>query len=82
MQYYFFFTKKITIQFLHKSQFNYCPLVGCFAQNRKINSIHERSLRKKDYKNSYSDILDLHREKTIHQFNRQYISCSMDSLHQ
>ena len=45
------------------------------VQNSKINSIHERSLRTiyKDYKNSYSDILDLHGEKTIHQYNIQCI---------
>ena len=61
-----------------KSQFNYCPLIWMFCsrvQNSKINSIHERSLRTmyKYYKNSYSDILDLHGEKSIHQYNIQYL---------
>ena len=37
--------------------------------------LSERSLRTiyKDYKNSYSDILDLHGEKSIRQYNIQYL---------
>ena len=70
--------KKLLFNSFIKSQFNYCPLIWMFCsrvQNSKINSIHERSLRTiyKDYKNSYSDILDLHGEKSIHQYNIQYL---------
>ena len=62
----------------------FCSLV----QNSKINSINERSLRTiyKDYKNSYSDILDLHAEKSIHQYNIQYLMIEvykfLNELHQ
>ena len=70
--------KKLLLNSFIKSKFNYCPLTWMFCsrvQNSKINSIHERSLRitYKDYKNSYSDILYLHGEKSIHQYNIQYL---------
>ena len=62
--------KKLLFNSFIKSQFKVIWMFCSRVQNSKINSIHERSLRTiyKDYKNSYSDILDLHGEKSIQQY--------------
>ena len=63
---------KLLVNAFVKSQFNYCPLIWMFCSrksNRKINTIHERSLRLifNDYENSFEELLLLNNDFTIHQ---------------
>ena len=61
-----------------KFQFNYCPLVWMFCSrqsNNLINKICEWSLRisYKDQKTSYQNLLETHKELTIHQRSLQVL---------
>ena len=71
-----FSQKKLIFNSFIRSHFNYCPLIwmSCSRlQNNKINKIHERSLRiiYNNYSNSYSELMKIHNEKTVHQCNIQ-----------
>ena len=62
-----------------KSHFNYCPLVCMFCSrtaNRRINNIHERSLRivSDDYVSTFDNLLILNSDVTIHQRNLQLLA--------
>ena len=62
-----------------KSNFNYCPLVWMFCSgtaNRRINNIHERSLRivSDDYDSTFENLLILNVNVTIHQRNLQLLA--------
>ena len=55
-----------------KSQFSYCSLIWMFTfkgLNKKINRIHEKSLRLvlNDYQSMLDEMFDTLNEKTIHQ---------------
>ena len=57
-----------------KSQFSYCPLIWMFCSrslNNLVNRIHKRALRliHNDHVSSFQDILEMTKEKTIHQNN-------------
>ena len=59
------------------SQFNYCSLVWMIHNrklNKKINKVHERTLRivYGDHKTSFSELLNIGKSVTIHQ-NLQYL---------
>ena len=61
-----------------KFQFNYCPLVWMFCSrqsNNLINKICEWSLRisYKDQKTIYQNLLETHKELTIHQRSLQVL---------
>ena len=61
-----------------KFQFNYCPLVWMFysrQSNNLINKICEWSLRisYKDQKTIYQNLLETHKELTIHQRSLQVL---------
>ena len=58
--------------FFINCRFSYCPLIWMFTSkgcNKRINRIHERSLRLilSDYEPSFDDMLSTLNEKTIHQ---------------
>ena len=60
------------------SQFNYWPLVWMFhtkQSNNKINSLHEKALRKtyQDRNSSFSKLLKLDKSVSIHYRNRKYL---------
>ena len=66
--------KHLLLNAIIKSQFNYCPLIWMFCSrylNNLINRIHERALRliHNDHVSSFQDILEMTKEKTIHQNN-------------
>ena len=55
-----------------KSRFSYCPLIRMFCtreSNCRLYRVHERALRiiSEDYISSFSDLITLLNEKTIHQ---------------
>ena len=57
-----------------KSQFSYCPPVWMFCSwrsNSLVNNVHERALRivSDDHNSSYSELLIIKKEHTIHQQN-------------
>ena len=61
-----------------KSQFSYCPLIWMFSSrksNKLINRIHERSIRivSSDNESSFENLLEKHKEITIHQRNLQIL---------
>ena len=63
--------KKLINSFIN-SQFTYCPLIWMFSSKgcyKRINKIHERSLRLilNDYESSFDSLLSTLNEKTIHQ---------------
>ena len=69
------------------SQFGYCPLIWMFhgrIANRKINHLHERSLRivYNDYKSSFKDLLEKERSVTIHQRNIQSFAIELFKIKQ
>ena len=64
--------RNILIDSYIKSQFNYCPLVWMFCSRssiRKINQIHERTLRLKlnNYCDTFTELISISNETTIHQ---------------
>ena len=65
-----------------ESQFSYCPLVWMFhdrAINRKINKLHERTLRivYSDYTSTFEELLEKDNSFTIHQRNIQSLAIEM-----
>ena len=64
--------KRLFLNSIIKSQFSYCPLIWMFCSrslNNLISQIHERALRliHNDHVSSFRDILEITKEKTIHQ---------------
>ena len=62
-----------------EAQFGYCPLVWMFHSreiNRKINHIHERSLRI-DYNSSFKDLLKTDNSVCIHHRNIQSLTAEL-----
>ena len=69
--------KRLLLNSIIKSQFGYCPLIWMFCShyvNNLINRIHERALRliHNDHVSTFQDILEIPKEKTIHQ---NYLEC-------
>ena len=65
-----------------ESQFNYCPLVWMFhsrTANKKINRLHERTLRMvyKDKSLTYEQLLEKDKSFTIHERNLQKLAIEM-----
>ena len=65
-----------------EAQFGYCPLVWMFHGreiNRKINHIHERSLRivYRDYNSSFKDLLKKDNSVCIHHRNIQSLAVEL-----
>ena len=65
-----------------ESQFNYCPLVWMFhsrTANKKINKLHERTLRivYKDKSLTYEQLLEKDNSFTIHERNLQKLAIEM-----
>ena len=74
--------RRILFKTFIESQFSYCPLVWMFYSrkfNRKINHIHERSLRLvyNDYITSFEDLLLKDKSVTIHHKNIQHVAVEM-----
>ena len=66
--------KRFLLNSIIKSQFSYCPLIWMFCShslNNLINRIHERALRliHNDHVSTFYDILEITKERTIHQNN-------------
>ena len=66
------FQRKTLLNSFIKSQFLYCPLIWMFTSkelNKKINRIHEKSLRLvlNDHQSTLDQMLDTLNEKAIHQ---------------
>ena len=71
--------KRLLLNSIIKSQFSYCPLIWMFCSrslNNLINRIHERALRliHNDHVSTFQDILEIAKEKTIHQNNLQCLA--------
>ena len=71
--------KRLLLNSIIKSQFSYCPLIWMFCSrslNNLINRIHERALRliHNDHVSSFQDILEMTKEKTIHQNNLESLA--------
>ena len=65
-----------------EAQFGYCPFVWMFHGteiNRKINHIHERSLRiaYRDYNSSFKDLLQKDNSVCIHHRNIQSLAIEL-----
>ena len=65
-----------------ESQFSYCPLVWMFHDrlvNKKINRLHERTLRivYHDYTATFNELLERDKSYTIHQRNIQTLAIEM-----
>ena len=71
--------KRLLLNSIIKSQFSYCPLIWIFCSsslNNLINRIHERALRliHNDHVSTFLDILEITKEKTIHQNNLECLA--------
>ena len=71
--------KRLLLNSIIKSQFSYCPLIWMFCSrslNNLINRIHERALRliHNDHVSTFQDILEITKEKTIHQNNLECLA--------
>ena len=69
--------RRLLLKSFVEAQFGYCPLVWMFHGreiNRKINHIHERSLRivYRDYNSSFKDLLKKDNSVCIHHRNIQF----------
>ena len=67
-------SKRLLLNSVIKSHFSYCPLIWMFCSrslNNLINRIHERALRLilNDNVSTFQDILEITKEKMIHQNN-------------
>ena len=65
---------RLLLNSIIKSQFSYCPLIWMFCSrslNNLINRIHECALRliHNNHVSTFQDILEITKEKTIHQNN-------------
>ena len=74
--------KKLLFNTILKSQFSYCPLVWIFYPRRSnslVNYFHERALRVVDdyHSSSYSELLMLKNNPTIHQHNIKILITEM-----
>ena len=74
--------RKLLMKSFVEAQFGYCPLVWMFHRrelNRKINHIHERSLRIvcKDYNSSFNDLLKKNKSVCIHHRNIQSLAIEL-----
>ena len=74
--------KRLLMKAFIESQFSYCPLIWMFCSrkmNRKINYIHERSLRLvyNDYIASFEDLLKRDNSVSIHHRNIQKVALEM-----
>ena len=71
--------RRIIMKSFINSQFGYCPIVWMFHSrtlNRRINNIHERSLRivYEDYKSSFEELLQKDNTVTVHERNIQTLA--------
>ena len=71
--------KRLLLNSIIKSQFSYCPLIWTFCSrslNNLINRIHERALRLiyNDHVSTFQDILEITKEKKIHQNNLECLA--------
>ena len=68
--------KRLLLNSIIKSQFSYCPLIWMFCSHNLINRIHERALRliHNDHVSTFQDILEITKEKTIHQNNLECLA--------
>ena len=79
--------RRILMKTFIESQFGYCPLIWMFhgrTANRKINHLHERSLRivYNDYKSSFENLLEKEHSVTIHQRNIQSFAIELFKIKQ
>ena len=79
--------KKVLMKAFIESQFGYYPLIWMFHSrgvNKKINHLHERSLRivYKDNISSFKDLLKKDRSFTIHQRHIQSLAIKLFKLKQ
>ena len=77
-----FFKRRLILKTFIESQFSYCPLVWMFCSrlmNRKMNHIHERSLRitYNDYTSTFKELLKMDKSITFHQRNIHTIAIEM-----
>ena len=71
--------RRLLLHSVIKSQFSYCPLIWMFCSrflNNIMNRIHERALRliQNDHVSTFQDILEITKEKTIHQNNLECLA--------
>ena len=74
--------RRLLMKLFVEAQFGYCPLVWMFHGteiNRKINHIHERSLRivYRDYNSSFKDLLQKYNSVCIHHRNIQSLAVEL-----
>ena len=74
--------RRLLLKSFVEAQFGYCPLVWMFHGreiNRKINHIHERSLRivYRDYNSSFKDLLKKDNSVCIHHRNIQRLAVEL-----
>ena len=74
--------RRLLLRSFVEAQFGYCPLVWMFHGreiNRKINHIHERSLRivYRDYNSSFKDLLKKDNSVCIHHRNIQSLAVEL-----
>ena len=74
--------KKLLMKSFITSQFGYCPLIWMFHSrtlNKRINSIHERSLRitYSDKVSTFQELLEKDNSVSIHQRNLQILATEM-----
>ena len=74
--------RRLLMKSFVEAQFGYCPLVWMFHGreiNRKINHIHERSLRiaYRDYNSSFNDLLKKDNSVSIHHRNIQSLAVEL-----
>ena len=74
--------RRLLMKSFVEAQFGYCPLVWMFHGreiNRKINHIHERSLRivYRDYNSSFKDLLQKDNSVCIHHRNIQSLAVEL-----
>ena len=74
--------RRLLLKSFVEAQFGYCPLVWMFHGreiNRKINHIHERSLRivYRDYNSSFKDLLKKDNSVCIHHRNIQRLATEL-----
>ena len=79
--------RRVLMKSFIEAQFGYCPLVWMFhgrKLNRKINHIHERSLRilYGDYKSSFTELLKKDKSVCIHHRNIQTLAIELYKVNQ
>ena len=77
-----FHRRRAILKAFIESQFSHCPLVWMFCSrkmNRKINHIHERSLRLvyNDYTSTFNDLLIMDKSVCVHHRNLQQLAIEM-----